>query len=170
MRYPGKDAAGPRAGGLLPVAGPKPRILILGSFPSRLSLAHARYYGNPRNHFWAVMEALFGIDPALPYGERIPALKTHGIALWDVVASCSRPGSADARITGPAFNDIAGFAAAHPGLRLVALNGRTAGRYYARIAGAVPIPYLVLPSTSPAHAGMPVAEKIRQWSVILQES
>ena len=56
--------------GLPPVTGPEPLVLILGSFPSVLSLAHSEYYGNPRNRFWAVMEELFAIPAALPYPER----------------------------------------------------------------------------------------------------
>ena len=56
--------------GLSPVTGPEPLVLILGSFPSVLSLTHSEYYGNPRNRFWAVMEELFGIPAALSYPER----------------------------------------------------------------------------------------------------
>jgi double-stranded uracil-DNA glycosylase len=154
------------APGLEPVTGPEPCILILGSFPSRKSLMHGEYYGNPANHFWKVMEALFAIGTGLPYASRIERVKESHIALWDVVGSCSRPGSADAAITGAVFNDIPGFVAAHPTLRLVALNGSTAARFYSRIAGEVAIPFVVLPSTSPANARMTVAEKTARWSMI----
>ena len=51
--------------GLPPVTGPEPIILILGSYPSVLSLAHGEYYGNPKNRFWAVMEELFS-NPGSP--------------------------------------------------------------------------------------------------------
>ncbi|HII99053.1 MAG TPA: DNA-deoxyinosine glycosylase [Methanoregula sp.] len=159
----------PGSFGLAPVAGENPEILILGSFPSQLSLRHTRYYGNPKNHFWQIMEALSIIDPALPYPERIGQLAAHHIALWDVVASCSRPGSADARITRPVFNDIAGFAGDHPTLRLIALNGSTAARFYSRIAGGIAVPSVVLPSTSPANARLSLKEKILRWSVITKD-
>ena len=156
------------SGGLAPVTGSRPRILILGSFPSQQSLRYSRYYGNPKNQFWRIMEALFGIDAGRSYEERIEEVTTKDLALWDVVGSCSRPGSADARITNPVFNDIAGFAAAHPTLHLIALNGSTAGRFYARIAPGITIPSLVLPSTSPANAAMTVEEKILRWSELIQ--
>lgn len=155
--------------GLAPVEGQKPRILILGSYPSRLSLEHAGYYGNRKNHFWKIMEALFAIDPSLPYHERILQVKARRIALWDVVRSCSRPGSADARITDPVLNDIPGFVAARPTIRLIALNGSTAARYYARIGEAIRVPSVALPSSSPAYAAMRLEEKIRRWSVLIRE-
>jgi TDG/mug DNA glycosylase family protein len=152
--------------GLSPVTGPEPRVLVLGSFPSVLSLTHSEYYGNPRNRFWAVMEEHFGITVTLPYPERCLRLTREGIALWDVVASCSRPGSADSRIRDPEPNDIAGFVRAHPSVRLVALNGSTAGRLYHRLAEVPGIPSVVLPSTSPANAAVSFAVKVRQWEII----
>lgn len=152
--------------GLAPVTGPEPFILVLGSFPSVLSLAHSEYYGNPRNRFWAVMEELFGIPAALPYPERCLRLTSENIALWDVVAACTRPGSADSRIRDPVPNDIAGFVRAHPAIRLVALNGSTAGRLYHRFAEVPGIPSIILPSTSPANAAVTFNEKVRQWDVV----
>lgn len=153
---------------LAPVAGPDPRVLILGSFPSRLSLQHAEYYGNKKNQFWKIMEAVAGIDPAAPYPDRIAQLEARHIALWDVLSSCIRPGSADSRITGAVPNDIAGFVAARPSLRLIALNGSTAARFYRRIGTGIAVPSVVLPSTSPAYAAMTRGEKIRRWSVLAQ--
>lgn len=155
--------------GLFPVAGKDPELLILGSFPSRLSLEHAEYYGNPQNHFWRIMEALFGIGPSAPYPERIRQVVARRIALWDVVRSCSRPGSADARIKEPVFNDIPGFVAARPTVRLIGLNGRMAARSYARIGDAIRVPSVALPSSSPAYAAMRLEEKIRRWSVLVEK-
>lgn len=156
----------PQCRGLAPVAGRDPRILILGSFPSIKSLRFTEYYGNPRNHFWGIMEALFGIRADLPYPDRIRGVRNEGIALWDVVGSCSRPGSADSRIATPAFNDIAGFAAANPCLQLIALNGSTAGKYYRHISAGIGVPSVILPSTSPANARLTLAEKVECWSVL----
>jgi TDG/mug DNA glycosylase family protein len=83
-----------------------------------------------------------------------------------VVASCSRPGSADSRIRNPVPNDIAGFIRAHPTVRLIALNGSTAGRLYYRFAEVPGIPPVTLPSTSPANAAVTFAEKVRKWNII----
>jgi hypoxanthine-DNA glycosylase len=156
-------------GGLAPCAGTSPRILILGSFPSRLSLAHAEYYGNPKNQFWKIMAALFPLDPSKPYPERVQQLTDCGVALWDVVASCSRQGSADARITEPLFNDLPRFLREHPVVRLVALNGSTAATFYRRVDAGSGVPWIVLPSTSPANAGTSFEEKVRRWSALQRE-
>lgn len=152
--------------GLPPVTGPRPRVLILGSFPSMLSLAHGEYYGNPVNRFWGVMEELFGISAKLPYPERSRLLTQEGIALWDVISSCSRPGSADSRIKNPVKNDIAGFIHNHPSVRLVALNGSTAGRLYHRSAGVEGLPSVILPSTSPANARITFEEQVKAWGIV----
>ena len=153
--------------GLPPVTGPEPLILILGSFPSVLSLERSEYYGNPKNRFWVVMEELFAIPAALPYPERTLRITLERVALWDVVRGCTREGSADSRIRNPVPNDIAGFARAHPTLRLVALNGSTAGRLYHRFAELPGIPSVILPSTSPANAAVTFAEKVRVWRGIV---
>jgi TDG/mug DNA glycosylase family protein len=152
--------------GLFPITGPEPRVLLLGSFPSVLSLSRSEYYGNPRNRFWAVMEALLGIPATLPYTERCRRLAEAGIALWDVAASCSRQGSADSRIRNPVPNDLAGFVRAHPSVRLIALNGSTAGLLYRRLAEVPGIPSIVLPSTSPANAAVTFEEKVRTWRIV----
>jgi TDG/mug DNA glycosylase family protein len=152
--------------GLSPVTGHKPSLLILGSFPSVMSLERGEYYGNPKNRFWAVMEELFAIPAALPYAERTLRLTQERVALWDVVRGCTRGGSADSRIRNPVPNDIAGFVRAHPSIRLVALNGSTAGRLYHRFAEVPVMPSVTLPSTSPANAAVPFGEKVRQWEVV----
>jgi TDG/mug DNA glycosylase family protein len=152
--------------GLPPVTGPEPLVLILGSFPSVLSLERGEYYGNPKNRFWAVMEELFAIPSALPYPERTLLLTENKVALWDVVRGCTREGSADSRIRHPVPNDIAGFVRAHPAIRLVALNGSTAGNLYHRLAEVPGIASVTLPSTSPANAAVTFKEKVRAWGVV----
>jgi TDG/mug DNA glycosylase family protein len=149
------------AQGLQPICGHDPLILILGSFPSQRSLASNEYYGNPRNQFWKIMESLFSIDHQLPYTTRCSRLSAQGIALWDVVASCNRPGSADSRIHEPVFNDLQGFLVSHPTLRLVALNGAAAGSYFLKSRVPPALPSVILPSTSPANARSSLAEKVR---------
>jgi len=150
--------------GLAPVAGRDPEILVLGSYPSRQSLAKNEYYGNPNNQFWKIIELLFGIDHALPYPARITMLKKHRIALWDVLAACTRDGSADSAIRDPVHNDIRGFLAAHPTIRSIVLNGSTAGKYF--LCVNPDIPFVILPSTSPAHARMTLEEKAQKWTCI----
>ncbi len=154
------------AAGLPQVRGTSTEVVILGSFPSCQSLRHKEYYGNPQNHFWKIIEALFQIDHHLPYGERTTRLTDHKVALWDVISTCCREGSADARIRSPVFNDLRSFFGSCPSLRLIVLNGSTAGRYYTMMKMTVPVPVVVLPSTSPANTRLSLNEKIKRWEII----
>jgi TDG/mug DNA glycosylase family protein len=152
--------------GFLPVTGDTPRVLILGSFPSIKSLLHCEYYGNPQNHFWKIVQSLFGIDHQLPYTTRVECLTMNHIALWDVVQSCTRKGSADEEIREPVFNDICGFLTAYPTVNLIVLNGTAAGRYYHRMNMPYVIENCILPSTSPANTRFTLEEKTEAWKII----
>jgi len=167
---PVKDAISanslPCAEGLPPVRGKFTEVVILGSFPSRQSLLYHEYYGNPQNHFWKIIEALFQIDRHLPYNVRISRLTEQRIALWDVVTSCCRQGSADAGIRTPVFNNLQSFFGSCPTLRLIVLNGTSAGRYFKLMKIPVPVPARVLPSTSPANTRYSLDEKIQMWKII----
>lgn len=160
------------SGGLRPVAGAAPTILILGSYPSTISLQAGEYYANPRNAFWQVMEGVFGVSADLPYGERTAALAACGVALWDVLAGCRREGSSDASIRDGRANDIPGFLREHPAVRTVALNGRAAETWLRRVHpgiwGLPGVAVVALPSTSPAHARLSLDEKIRIWRAALR--
>lgn len=153
--------------GLPPVIGPKARVLILGSFPSRLSLERSQYYANPQNQFWRILEAVAGVDHALPYRERISGLICRHIALYDTIGSCRREGSADSSIRDANCNLLSDFLTSHPGILLIACNGSVSARF---LEGnfPLPVPVLRLPSTSPAYARMSLADKIRAWSAILE--
>lgn len=147
------------------------RVLILGSMPGAASLAAAQYYAHPRNHFWPIMGRLFGAGPDLPYAKRVRRLKSCGIAVWDVLESCVRPGSLDADIEegSIAVNDFAGFFDAHPGIGAVFFNGAKAESAYRRhvLKGlpspACALPVRRLPSTSPAHAALSFEGKLAAW-------
>lgn len=152
--------------GLLPISGINPRVLILGSFPSRMSIINAEYYGNQKNHFWMIMENLLSIDHTLPYTDRVRALTECHISLWDVVSSCCRRGSADTEIRDPVLNDIPAFIDRNPGIHLIALNGSTARRYFNRIGAGESIEVVALPSTSPAHARLTIGDKTDRWRII----
>lgn len=151
--------------GLAPVFAPDARLLVLGSFPGAASLQAAQYYAHPRNAFWPVMAALTGeVDlAARPYAERLQALKRHRLALWDAVAACEREGSLDTAIEAAEPSDLAGLVARLPALRAIACNGAHAHAQTLRALPAAAVPVLRLPSTSPAHAGLRLADKTDAW-------
>jgi hypoxanthine-DNA glycosylase len=154
-----------------PAVAPGARVLILGSLPGAESLRRREYYAHPRNAFWRVLDALVGAGPELPYPARLERLGAVGIALWDVCASARRRGSLDAAIErgSEEANDFAAFYAAHPSIQRVAFNGRTAYGLYRRLVldhlppAAAALSVVELPSTSPAHAAMTLADKTRAW-------
>ncbi len=160
-----------RAAGFPPVAAAGARVLILGSLPGAMSLARREYYAQPRNAFWPIMGALLGAGPGLAYAPRLERLAARGVALWDVCASGVRPGSLDSAIQRASVvpNDFAAFFAAHRGIGTICFNGGTAADLFVRLvweglpAEMRDMRRVVLPSTSPAHAAMPFAEKLRRW-------
>ena len=159
--------------GFAPVSAADARVLVLGSLPGVASLQQAQYYAQPRNAFWRIMGELFGASPQLPYAIRLQRLIDARVALWDVVAAAQRPGSLDSSIRRASVqvNDFAAFFAAHPCIERICFNGRTAAELFERRVrpqlDAAP-PGVVLPSTSPAHAGMSWEEKLRRWRAELR--
>jgi double-stranded uracil-DNA glycosylase len=157
------------------VARPDARILILGSMPGTASLAADQYYAHARNAFWPIMGRLLGFDADRPYTERLQALQHGGVALWDVVHRCHRPGSLDADIRHDTVeaNDFPAFFRSHPHVAAVFFNGRTAETLYRRHAlprldaQCQKLPRHALPSTSPAHAARSFADKLAAWRQIL---
>jgi TDG/mug DNA glycosylase family protein len=154
-----------------PIASSRAETLILGTMPSVASLAAGEYYAHPRNQFWDIVAKIFGFRRSDPYRRRRAALIAHRIAVWDVLESCTRPGSLDGAIARDSIvvNDFAAFFARHPRIRRVLFNGATAEKLYRRHAAAPdrPIEYVRLPSTSPANAGMRPNEKQRVWTAAL---
>lgn len=158
--------------GLPPVIAPGARLLVLGSMPGRRSLDAQRYYAHPRNLFWPFMAELAGFDAALDYPRRIEALAAAGVALWDVLAACERPGSLDASIVrgSERRNPIAELLQRHATIGAVACNGVAALQLYRRhVLPALPareverIRLVGLPSTSPANASVPLGRKREAW-------
>jgi len=157
-----------------PLVSKNSRVLILGSMPGERSLQEQQYYAHPRNAFWRVMQELFAIDADLPYEQRCVALTQHGLALWDVLAQCTRKGSLDSAIDNDSIiiNDFVSLFQDYPDIEFVFFNGGKAEQTFRRhvpeiVTDHIPAENLQrLPSTSPAHAAMSFADKLEQWSQI----
>ncbi len=151
-----------------PVGNTDARVLILGSMPGKKSLEQNQYYAHPSNAFWKIMGELVGAYPHLLYTQRLDVLKSSGIALWDVLASCERSESSlDSEIKEEATNDFSSFFARHSHITQVCFNGSKAEQCFRKFVQDKqvfpPLALHRLPSTSPAHAGMRYADKLQAW-------
>lgn len=152
-----------RLEGLPPVVSARTRLVVLGSFPGAASLAAQQYYAHPRNHFWPVLGAIWGIDLAgMPYPRRLDELRRRGVGVWDAYAACRREGSLDSAIEAAEPNDLASLKTLAPQLCAVAHNGGESARSMA-ITRALGIEVLRLPSTSPANASWSFERKLEAW-------
>lgn len=142
------------------------RILILGSFPSETSRKQEYFYGYPQNRFWKVLSAVF--EDSLPGSieEKKAFLHKHGIALWDVIASCDIIGSSDSSITNVKVNDLTVILNAAK-IQAIFVNGRKASELYKKyIEPTIGISASYLPSTSPANAFWSLEKLIAAWDVL----
>ncbi len=157
-----------------PLSSGSETLLILGSFPGRLSLEKQQYYAHPRNSFWPIMGSLFGFDPQLPYCQKTRLLTRNNVALWDVLSSCSRNGSLDASIRKESIriNDFETFFTEHSHIHSVFFNGALAESQFVKNVSSKPeianrsLFLQRLPSTSPALASLGFEEKLDIWRII----
>jgi len=178
-----------------PIEGEHVHTLILGTVPGQASLTAAEYYAHPRNAFWPILIAIIsGERPTyesarvMDYEARCNLLRTHGYAVWDVLAKCTRPGSLDSKIerSSEVANDIASLLTRHPKLQRIICNGKTAEKLFQRHMGNFLVPQnpplenlpevglntnltiQCLPSTSPAMASLSLEDKFQIWADHLQ--
>ena len=148
-----------------PVYDENSRILILGSFPSVRSRSDGFYYGHPKNRFWRLMSALYGEESLQTTEEKRDFLLKHGIALWDIIASCEIENSSDSSIRNAVPNDL-NLILQNSQIQKIYTNGKIADKlfrkYYRREA-------VCLPSTSPANAVWTFEKLLQSWSQIYIE-
>ena len=149
-----------------PVVDENSRILILGSLPGERSLAEARYYAHPQNHFWKILYDFYGEDPAADFDSRYAFILRHRLALWDTVKCAFREGSLDGKIRGEVPNDIPALLREFQNIRLIIFNGACSFAKYKKHFGVPELPFRKLLSTSPACAGRN-EERKKLWAEAL---
>ncbi len=159
-----------------PLALPTAQLLILGSYPGITSLEKQEYYAHPRNVFWDIIAEIVGFKRTLEYRDRTLILQQAGIALWDVLLSCKRSGSLDAKIESSSItiNDFNSFFKNHPMIRAIVFNGTRAEQEFKKRVVPISADLLVskellsMPSTSPAMASLSYRKKLERWSVVAE--
>jgi TDG/mug DNA glycosylase family protein len=155
------------------VLGPGLRVVFCGINPGRVSAAAAAHFANPRNDFWRLLHEA-GFTPRLYEPAEQYALLEVGVGVTNA-ASRTTPGSGDLRKA-----DFAGAAgrleriAAELRPQAIGFVGKEAyrgafgerpqlGLQEQRLAGTL---LYVLPSTSPANAAVPYAERLRWFAAL----
>ncbi|MGI0529618.1 DNA-deoxyinosine glycosylase [Treponema socranskii] len=143
-----------------PVYDSKSRVLVLGTMPSPRSRTAGFYYMHGQNRFWPVIAAITGERLGYANDEGIKAVDErrtlvlrHGIALWDVLASCDIRRAADTSIQNPIANDFSTLLASSH-IERIYCTGQTAYKLYTKLCEeATHIGAVCLPSTSSANRG-----------------
>ncbi len=151
-----------------PVFDKNSRVLILGTFPSVKSRENQFYYGHPQNRFWKIMARLTDSEVPETIEEKKHLLLTHGIAIWDVIASCEITGSSDSSIRNVVPTDL-DCVLSGSRIEKIYANGGTAKKLYDKYSRAVTGREITgLPSTSPANAAYSVDKLMESWGEIRQ--
>ena len=146
------------------------KILILGSIPGVKSLEMQQYYAHPQNKFWKIICEIFNEEFTTNYQQRIEILEKHHIALWDVIDTCERKGSLDSEIRNEEANKIEELLQNFPNIKAIFCNGQKSYKNLQKILGKkFRMPIIVLPSTSPAYAGLSYFDKLKLWYIILEK-
>ena len=136
--------------GFPPVYDTESKVLILGSFPSVKSREISFYYGHKQNRFWKMLCGYFHEEVPVSTDDKKDFLLRKKIALWDIAESCEIKGSSDASIKNAKIVDLTEiFNKAN--LQRILLNGTLAYGLFLSRYKEVNIPYLKMPSTSPAN-------------------
>lgn len=151
---------------LEPIYNESSKVLILGSLPSVKSREVGCYYAHPQNRFWRILESLFGVS--LPdVDTKRKFLLSHGIALWDMVASCEISGSSDASIKNIEVNDLTELLQ-NSQIEFVFCTGRKASDLYQKyMKPKTNIDAFLLPSPSAANAKCSLSSLVSSYQVIL---
>ncbi len=162
---------------IAPISPPAARLLILGSMPGKVSLLAGQYYAHPQNGFWKIICSLFESQTEGSYADKIGVLHAHGIALWDVLKSCTRETSLDSDIVESSIitNDFRPLFRAHPQIDRIYFNGVKAEQLFRKyvlpdLDPGNGLQLYKLPSTSPANAALSFREKLDAWSVICADN
>ena len=147
-----------------PVYNSESKILILGSFPSVKSRENHFYYGHPQNRFWKVLASVLEWNVPITIEEKKQMLLENGVAIWDVIASCSIVESSDTSIKDVVVNDFSSILEESK-IENIYVNGTKAYELYHRYAEEkTGIKAIKLPSTSPANAAWNLERLCAAWA------
>lgn len=157
--------------GLSPWVGNNPKVLILGTMPSDISLAGQAYYCNPANLFWKIIETIFPKQKNEKELSNKDYIISKNIALWDCIKCADRIGSMDNKFNEKSLipNDLHSFMKKYPSIKTIILNGKTKTvKYYNRFFSDIKqCKVICLNSTSSLNRKwISDEDKIKEWTII----
>lgn len=150
-----------------PVYNKNSRVLILGTFPSVKSRENNFYYGHPQNRFWRVIAEVTSNPIPETIEDKKQLLIKNGIAIWDVIESCTISGSSDSSIKDVVPNDISKILKNSNIVKIGANGTKAYDLYMKHVYKKTGIEIIKLPSTSPANAAWSIDRLVDEYSMFL---
>ena len=135
-----------RIQGLPPAIDKHSVVLILGTLPGQMSLAHGKYYADPSNKFWDILFIACGEEVDKSDHAKESLLKKYNIALWDILDSAVRETSSN--------------------IKLLLFHSNGAYKYFKRFFKNTAIPYICVSSPSGQNR-KGAEEKAEEWRAAL---
>ena len=111
---------------------------------------------------------VFGVPEPKTVEEKKSFLLSHGIAVWDVIASCDITGSSDSSIKNVVPNDLT-LILNTAKIHTIFVNGKTAEKFYNKyIKDTIGRKAICLPSTSPANAAWSLERLTEAWKQLVR--
>lgn len=145
------------------------KILILGSLPSIKSREDGFFYAHPQNRFFKALAGVFGEEEPKTIEDRKAFLKSHFIALYDVIYECDICGSSDSSIKNVVPIKLKELLKQYPNISMIYTTGKKAKELYDKyLLPDVGINAIALPSSSAANAGMSQERLNEEYKIILK--
>lgn len=150
---------------------PNSKILILGSFPSIRSRELGFYYSHKQNRFFLTLSRVFGEEAPLSIKDRKNFLKSHLIALYDVIERCEITNSSDSSTKDVIPIDIKKILSDYPNIKKIGVTGKKASSLFEKylkqyVSDDIEVYYL--PSTSPANAKISLDELVEEYRALFE--
>lgn len=145
---------------------PDSLVLILGTFPGRMSLERREYYADPSNKFWDILFMACGETVDKTDSAKEMLLKRYNIALWDVLDSAVRETSNDKDLMDESPNDIPTLLEEYPNIKLLLFHSNNAYRYFKHFFKNTAVPYICISSPSGQNRKN-IGEKAEEWRAAL---
>lgn len=152
-----------------PIIAKHPKVIILGSMPSVVSLDKQEYYGFKHNRFWKIMANYFNCE-FNDYQDKKQCILQNHIILWDVIQSCEREGSLDSKIKNVEVNDIESLLKDYPSIKTILCNGKKSYHLYMQYFSHLEVECVSLPSTSNANRTIKEDDLYDMWKQALNHA